>query len=312
MQKGPLYLGYDELSAAGDVVELATRMSSAYAAGLNGVIVPLRSSIQRKQPFFAFDTMPAYSEAHRLFVAKIGAVIPQQNPEQKSVHAVVVAFSATSGRPIAFFDGDAATHLKCAAVTALVTDLCAADDAQVMGLIGSGAQARAQLRAVAAVRPLKQVNVYSRNESRVALFISENQPRFPGITLTACCSAEESVRDADIVSTATTSVDPVVTAQSLERSGLHINCLGNHTPQSREIPIEILESRSVLIVEDLRTAIEEAGEVHRMAVTLDQIGDLGLERLKRERTVFSSTGHAFLDLLTVDHLMESFGLEQRT
>lgn len=303
----PPFLDYATLSAAGDIGELARGMHAAYRGGLQGVSVPLRSSIQRDQPFLAFDTMPAYSEPHRLFMAKLGAVIPQDDPTQKSVHALVVAFSASSGRPIAIQDGDAVTHLKCAAVAALVTDLCAVPDASVLGLIGSGVQAAVQLRAAAAIRSLERVKVYSRNADRVAAFVREHQPHFPGIHLQACASAADAVLDADIVSTATTATLPLLDAAALQRPGLHINCFGNHTPLSREIPVAVLE-HSFVIVEDLATALEEAGEVHRNACTLERLVTLDPASLRQQRTIFSSTGHAYLDLLTVDHLIRRLGL----
>ncbi len=308
----PDWLDYETLSAAADIAELAHSMRAAYVAGMKGVIVPLRSSIQREEPFSAFDTMPAYSKVHQLFVAKLGTVIPQSDPSRKSVHALVVAFSASSGRPIAILDGAAVTNLKCAAVAAFVTDLCARTDASVLGLIGTGVQALVQLRAAATVRPLKLVNLYSRNPRRVSAFVRENQPRFPEIRLHSCHSAEEAAQDADIISTATTATVPLLPGSALQRPGLHINCFGNHTPISREIPAEVLAQDSVVIVEDMQTALQEAGEVHRGAYPLDRAALLDPTELQQQRTVFSSTGHAFLDLLTVDYLIGKLGLRNRS
>ncbi|UTY56164.1 ornithine cyclodeaminase family protein [Massilia sp. erpn] len=302
-------LDYATLAAAGDIAGLAHTMRAAYAAGLDGVTVPLRSSIQREEPFFAFDTMPAHSERHGLFVAKLGAVIPQSDPALKSVHALVAAFCARSGRPLAILDGDAVTHLKCAAVAAFVTDMCAQPDASVLGLIGSGTQALVQLRAVAAVRPLRRVKVYSRNPHRVAAFVRKHQPQFPQIELQACASAQEAAHDADIVSTATTASLPLLGSADLRRPGLHINCFGNHTPQSREIPAEVLARGSIVIVEDMQTALEEAGPLHHGAYTLERLAAQDPAGLQPQRTVFSSTGHAFLDLLAVAHLIEKLGLD---
>jgi ornithine cyclodeaminase len=84
--------------------------------------------------------------------------------------------------------------------------------------------------------------------------------------------------------------------------GVHINCMGGHTVESREVPLELLRA-STLIVEDLPTAIAEAGEVHANAITLGQLvqGDSG--PLRAVRTIFSSTGHAFLDVITTAHLL---------
>lgn len=302
------YYGYAEVLAAGDVRVLAASVRCGYAEALNSAVIPLRTSIQGKEPFFAFDCMPAYSASHRLFVVKIGAVLPQREPDAKTVHALVAAFCCRSGQPFAVLDGNAVTHLKCAAVAAMVTDACARADARKLGLIGAGVQARVQLRAALAVRQIEQVGVFSRDRVHLQAFVSECEAEFQQVRFMACASADEAVREADIVSTATTSVEPLLEESSLLRPGLHINCFGNHTPRSRELPRSVLERGSILLVEDKHTAIAEAGEVHAAAYTLGQIGEIDSARLRRERTVFSSTGHAFLDLLAVDHVLAGLGV----
>lgn len=306
----PFFAGVELIESVADPAALAVRMQRAYSAGLDGVETPLRTSIQRAVPFRAFDTMPAYSEAERLFVTKIGAVIPRQHPGQKSVHALVVAFSGDSGQPLGIFDGEAVSSLKCAAVAAMVTALCTADQADTMGLIGSGVQALSQLRAVAAVRALRHVKVYARNEQRLAGFVRHCQGLFPSLSITACGSAQDAVAGVDIVSTATTATVPLVESGWLRRPGLHINCFGNHTAESREIPHSVLASGSIVIVEDMETALEEAGRVHAAAVPLHRLHELEPAALKRERTVFSSTGHAYLDLLAVDYLLERLNIQR--
>ena len=78
--------------------------------------------------------------------------------------------------------------------------------------------------------------------------------------------------------------------------------MGNHTPPSRELPIRILQ-QSLLIVEDIPTAILEAGEIHRDAITIEKLVKQTPSKLQQQRTVFASTGHAFLDLITVGYVL---------
>src|SRR6185437_15718472 len=100
---------------------------------------------------------------------------------------------------------DAITQYKCAAITALVTDRCALPHANVLAIIGSGVQARAQLRVVNAVRILKQIRIYSRHNDNVIKFIRDNAHLCGQAEMIACSSAEDAVETADIISTATTS-----------------------------------------------------------------------------------------------------------
>jgi ornithine cyclodeaminase/alanine dehydrogenase-like protein (mu-crystallin family) len=304
MRSAPLNISGEDIERTADVGLLALRMRSAYAVGMRGVEVPQRATVLREDPFAAFDTMPAYSDRHGLFIAKIGTVVPQSDPTVQSVNAVVVAFCARTGKLVAVLDGGAVTNLKCAAVTALVTDLCASPEASVLGLIGTGVQARAQVRGVGAVRKLEQIRIYSRDPRRVADFIRDNARFCQGAELVACASAREAAAGADILSTATTSTTPVISPEALEQPALHVNCMGNHTTKSRELPLGVLQRGSVLVVEDVATAVLEAGEVHAAAIPIEQLVRGTVSNLQQQRTVFSSTGHAFLDLVTVAHLLE--------
>lgn len=299
----------EEVWKAASVPVLTNRLRLEYRKGLVGVEVPQRVSILKESPFAAFDTMPAYSKRHKLFVAKIGAVVPQSDPNQPSVHAVVVAFSAETGQLIAILDGDAITQLKCAAVSALVTDLCAPPKAEVLAIIGSGIQAREQIRAVLSVRPITEIRIYSRSQERVRKFICENSYLCPKANFVACESAMSAATGAEIISTATTSTEPVISSEFLEGRPVHINCMGNHTAHSRELPLKILE-QALLIVEDRATAVAEAGDVHQKAMTIDQLVTHDAADLQQRQTVFASTGHAFLDLATVAFLIEELCLDK--
>lgn len=310
MTSAPPYISGEAIDRCADTVALARRLRAAYIEGVRGVEVPQRTSILRADPFAAFDTMPACAEQYGLFIAKIGTVVPRSEPGRQSVHAVVVAFSTRTGELLAILDGTAITNLKCAAVTALVTDLCAPPEGRVLAVIGSGVQARTQLRGVGAVRRLEQIRVYSRDRGRVLDFIRTSAHLCGGAEFVACPSAGEAVLGADIVSTATTSTEPVVPAEALERKSLHINCMGNHTPESRELPRKVLQRGSLLVVEDLATAVQEAGEVHRDALTLERLVRCDPSALQRQRTVFASTGHAFLDLVTVAYLLATPGVQE--
>ncbi|MBB3660998.1 ornithine cyclodeaminase/alanine dehydrogenase-like protein (mu-crystallin family) [Rhizobium sp. BK650] len=296
------FIGYETIYCRPDIVGLAGLMRQSYASPLNRVTIPLRTTIKGGGDSVVLNAMPAYSEQHDLFVTKIGSVVPRPNSSSASVHAVVIAFSATTGHPIGIFDGQAITHLKCAAVTALVTDYCASPEANIMGLVGTGVQAREQLHAVAAVRDIREVRVHSRDPKRVGAFIGEHESQYPWVKFVGCNSSEEVTQEADVLSTATTSAEPVIGTTALERAALHINCFGYHTRDSRELPLQVLERDSILIVEDVQTAVEEAGDVHQGALSLDRLNQIDRDVLQSTRTIFSSTGHALLDLLTVHYV----------
>jgi ornithine cyclodeaminase/alanine dehydrogenase-like protein (mu-crystallin family) len=82
---------------------------------------------------------------------------------------------------------------------------------------------------------------------------------------------------------------------------VHVNCMGAHTVESRELPADLLAT-SVVIVEDVGTAIAEAGMSHAGAIELAALTAPGTTDLAHRRTVFASTGCAYLDLITCAHL----------
>lgn len=248
-----------------------------------------------------FISMPAVSADYDLYVNKTATIVPPGAPgSAATVSSVVPMFSVSTGRFLGVLDGTTVTNVKCAAVTALVTDRCAAPDAPVLGIIGSGVQARQQFLGVSAVRAVAEVRIHSRRADRAARFAREVEALAARdgrpVRTVVCDTAEQASRGVDVLATATTSTVPLPLSTELAEH-VHINCMGAHTVDSRELPAELLRT-SLLIVEDRRTALAEAGPLHAAAVELDQLETVATDDCRARRTVFSSTGCAYLDLIT--------------
>jgi ornithine cyclodeaminase/alanine dehydrogenase-like protein (mu-crystallin family) len=286
------------------VRSLAGAMCDALRDGsVSRMIVPPRETVEDAAGT-KFISMPAVSPDHDLYVNKVATITATAPGRGATVTSVVPMFSASSGRFLGTLDGATVTNLKCAAVTALVTDRCAAPDSRVLGISGSGVQARQQFLGVSAVRDLAEVRVWSRDPRRAAEFaraITEAAATGAPPRVVVCDSAEQASRGVDILSTATTSVDPLPISADLP-AHVHVNCMGAHTTESRELPAELLRT-SLVIVEDLRTAVAEAGESHAAAVELPALLGPQAAGLARRGTVFASTGCAYLDLITCAHLV---------
>lgn len=283
------------IAPAGDVLQLARELEAAYRAGVPARMqVPMRLAMADAVTCVA---MPALAPELDLYVTKLATIAPA-GEARPAITAVVVAFSSRTGALRAILDGAHVTSLKCAAVSALVTDRCAAPDARVLALAGTGAQARAQVRAVCAVRPITALRVSSGTPGRAAAFAAELRGELPDLDISAVPLAD-AVRGADVIATATLATTPLGAFADLAPH-VHINCMGGHTPAARELPRELLQT-STLIVEHRPTAIAEAGPLHADALELADL--LAAPDLRRTRTIFSSTGHAALDVLTTAHLL---------
>lgn len=270
---------------------------------LKSAYVPERTLIRAEDPFAVYGTMPAYCKDLDLFVTKVAAFV---DGAAKSVNSLVCAFIASTGKPLAVLNGEAITNLKCAAITGVVNDYCASENSKVLGIIGCGVQAREQLRGILAVRKINQVKIYSRNRNNIFKFISEMQQSsdFNGVDFEGCNTIEDTASDVDILSTATTSHKPLIGDFNI-KNYLHINVMGAHTIDSREINLQML-NKAQLIVENKELAINEAGKIHEKAIEIQELHLVSQKnQLKNSFTVFSSTGYALLDLVTTSYVINN-------
>jgi len=149
---------------------------------------------------------------------------------------------------LAMMDDHVISTLRVGATSGVATKYLARKDAKVMGLLGSGEQARTQLTATLAVRPLKKIKVYSPTRG--------NRERFAGemgaecnVEIVPVASAEEAIRGSDIVTAATNTVDPVVEGRWLEE-GAHVNSIvgGDGYLPRRELDDETIRRAGLIVV----------------------------------------------------------------
>ena len=213
-----------------------------------------------------------------------------------------------------FCDGTALTALRTGAVSGLATRRLAATDASVLAIIGAGGQARAQVDAVCAVRPISEIHVVSRDEVRANAFVASLRLRFPHIRCDRA-SVKEAVSHAHVVVTATNSSTPVLAADWV-RPGSHINAIGSFRPGMVELD-PLLLGRATVYVDQRGPALGEAGEIID-AVRMGLIGSDALielgqapenaRRTRDEITLFKTVGHAALDLFTAVELLHRVGV----
>ncbi len=162
-------------------------------------------------------------------------------------------YDAETGKPLAYLEANNLGMIRTGAASGYATDLLAAPDASVVGMIGSGWQARGQVEAMRAVRPIQEIRVWSRKLENAERFAKEMNCR-------AVESAEEAVRDAPIVITATSSKDAVIEAAWI-KPGTMINAMGSNVANRREIPADLVRSAGRVVVDDLEQAKIEAGDL---------------------------------------------------
>src|ERR687886_1997132 len=182
--------------------EVIPAMERALADFSSGKVVqPMRVMVPVAEHQGFLGLMPAYTGS--ALGTKLVAFYPH-NTDVPTHHATILLFKPETGEPLATMDGRLITEVRTAAVSAVATERLANPNASVLGIIGSGVQARSHLEALRLVREFEEVRVWSPRHA--AQFAREHGVR-------AAVSAEEAVRGADVVVIATTSSTPVLAGE---------------------------------------------------------------------------------------------------
>lgn len=269
-------------------------------------VVPRRIPLNIPEHEGLFLYMPAYVSDLRALVVKEVSV-HKNNPGRglPTVRGTVLLNDPEDGSLLAIMDGAILTAIRTGATTGVATKYLARGDSAVLGIFGAGVQARTQLEAVAEVRHIKLTRVFDVHRFRAEKF-SVEMSRELGIDVIPAGSPEEVLSGADIIVTATTSKTPVFSGELVEE-GMHINGVGSHTPDARELDTStIVKSR--LIVDSREACLEEAGDViipiregaiseSHIKADLGEVvrGDKDGRKNDKEITVFKSVGLALED-----------------
>lgn len=303
-----------ELLSMTDCIEL---MADALVALAHGEIFqPLRTIIRPPEARGLLALMPAFRAGERTaFGMKAICVFPENPAKGKDAHqGAVMLFSPETGELLALMNASEITAIRTAAVSAVATRLLAREDAQQLAIIGAGVQARTHLTALATVRPIKQARIACRNIAHAEELAREMQPNF-SFPIKPVRTNEEAVHGADLIVTATSAHEPVINRDWIS-PGAHVNAIGTHSPNSREIDGATMAAARVF-TDRRESALNEAGDYLLAAkeglVTpesiLGEIGELLLQTKPGrtsadEITVFKSLGLAIEDVATANYLYE--------
>ncbi|HEX7064199.1 MAG TPA: ornithine cyclodeaminase family protein, partial [Bacillales bacterium] len=174
-----------------------------------------------------------------------------------SHQGVILLFDADNGKLRATIDATKITGIRTAAASAAATDYLAKKDSRVLGMIGSGEQARTHLEAILKVRPIEQVKVWSRNREHAESFKAEMELKFR-IPVEIYDSVREVAADSDIICTVTSTKEPVLKGEWVQ-PGTHVNAVGACQPKDRELASDLV-GKSDFYVDRLESAVHESGD----------------------------------------------------
>lgn len=212
----------------------------------------------------------------------------------------------------AVINGTYLTQMRTGAVQGAATDLLARPDAKIAALIGTGGQATSQLEAMLTVRDLEEIRVMDLDKERAKKFAENMQKTFKhfNVKIVAVDKAEIAVKDADIITSVTTSPEATFPHEAI-KDGAHVNGVGAFTPEMHEIPAELLARADKIVFDTMEGVLAEAGDIitplKEKLITKEDfdgvLAELILGKIKGresddEITVFKTVGTAVLDVVT--------------
>lgn len=230
------------------------------------------------------------------------------------VRFVVPLFNARSGEMCALIEANHLGQMRTGAASGVATKVLARADARTVGIIGTGYQAQTQLEAVAHARKLGLIRAFGRDEARRERFAKDMTARLEVPTV-AVSSAQEAVRDADIVIAITTASKPVVEGAWL-KPGMHINVAGSNFAEKQEINAEGVGRCDVIAADSVEQSKIEAGDLIQAFGTdasrwasVREISDIVAGKApgrtnQNQITLFKSNGIAIEDVVVAGRVYE--------
>jgi ornithine cyclodeaminase/alanine dehydrogenase len=255
--EGPVFVSSEATQAVFDWQQSIAAIQVAYGTPLDHSALPRRSVANGAGAWLR--TLPAIPATGRYFGAKLMGMAP--GASAPGVEYVIVLFDRETSRIAAFVDGVLVTGYRTAATSAAALDRLAASGPCSLGVLGSGLEAAMHVRAIASVRPLERVAVFSPTPERRAAFAAMLSDEL-GVATEAVGDAHAAVEGSDVVVAAARSHGerPILFGDWLA-PGTTVVSIGSTIPQQREIDVSVVERCDLIVCDALDEVLDETGDM---------------------------------------------------
>lgn len=255
-----LLLSEKQVESLIDIDELIVSLEQAliqYSTG--NAVMPVRLVVPLPQIQGRITSMPGFLNEDRALGMKVVTYF-QENPQRglPAILATIMLFSAETGKMIAVMDGSYITAIRTACASAVATKTLANSETPVLGILGAGVQARAHIQALSRVRKFSKIKIHSPSGSSAARIKKDLQSEI-STDIDVAAGAEDAITHSDIVVTVTTAKEPILNLDWL-KPGAHINAVGSHRPDLREIDSATL-ARAKVVVDSREAIMAECGDI---------------------------------------------------
>lgn len=227
---------------------------------------------------------------------------------RKGARFLVLLYDSENGDLLAVIEADRLGQMRTGAASGVATRYLARDDADTVGIYGTGWQAESQLMAVCAVRRVRSIKVYSRRAEHRAAF-ARKMMTLLRVQVDVVDDPPDAARDCAIVITATTAREPVLMGEWIA-PGTHLNVVGSNFLSKAEIDVEAVRRASLIAVDSVEQSRLESGDllpaIERGVINWESVVELGRIVAGQVRgratpddiTIFKSNGIALEDIST--------------
>jgi alanine dehydrogenase len=292
-----------------DPTQVITAIESAFRGRYPATVIPNRTHLPTTQGVFLI--MPCYDRAANVMGMKLVVVQDKPTLPEDRIQATYLLFDPETARPRLIASSNYLTDLRTAATSAVATKFLAREDARVLGIFGTGRQARAHITVLPLVRRFERVLVCGNHPAQAREFAMQmsqeiNRP-------VESVDAQTCATQSDVLCTCTTSQLPLFDGNLL-RPGTHLNLVGAFQPHAREVDSRTVH-RAHVVVDTYDGALAEAGDLlipikegvisrDHIAADLHELltGKKQGRTTSSEITLFKSVGCALEDLVTAELL----------
>ncbi|GAA0740754.1 ornithine cyclodeaminase family protein [Clostridium oceanicum] len=303
-----LYLGEQHIRESISLDEVMDTIEKSFQVYESGDFqMPDRMHVEREEGTILY--MPSFTKD--VFGTKIISTFPENIKKGvPTVQATMVLNKASTGEPIAIFDGAALTAYRTGAVGGVGVRYTTRENCESVGLIGTGVQGFHQLLFACTARKIKNIYIFDRSKERLISFKEKLEKRIKNVKVNIVDKVEELVLNSEIIITATPAESPVLPDNEEMLKGKHIIAIGSYKLKMRELPKALYTLLDDVYI-DTKFAAEESGDiivpVREKWIKEDQIkifGELlGAKKPINEKggtSLYKSVGMGLFDLMVAE------------
>lgn len=316
-----LFISESDIKQAITMAETMDALEGAFKVHSQGkTVTPLRTHLELEEINGIGLFMPSWIGPHKNLGIKALTLL-QDNPSRNlpAIQGTMQLFDGDTGAPMSLLEASYITKLRTGASSGVATRYFAPEGATKAAIIGTGAQSYTQLWAMLTGAPsIDTVCIFDVFAEKAQEYKEMVEADFKNVNFQVAQTAAEAVKEAQVITTCTTSKEPVFKLEDLNQEKVHVNAVGAFKPEMQETDPQVVQKADKVVIDDFEGVMAEAGDliipIEKGEFSKEEIyGEIGEvilgEKQKREDgdkiTLYKTVGMGSLDVAAAQAIYES-------